>query len=224
VKILLIEGDAVLADHLLHQLQQAGHATTLALDGRQGLLRATGENWDLIILDRLLLRAGRRGVVQGMRREGVCTPILLLTTLTGLRQCSGELDGADDFLITPFDTPELEVRIAALCRRSPRHPADNVLRVADLELDLPARQLRRGNRCIELKPLEFRLLEYLIRRANRVVTRQMLLRDLWDGAFGADAKVVESQVSRLRAKIEGGRRGRLIRTVHGAGYCLHASA
>ena len=223
MKILLVEDDAVLAQRLQRGLEQAGHRLHWVADGRRQLFRSLDQPWDLLILDGVPRRQDERSVVHTLRQQGVNAPVLLLTTLREIEQCAQELDGgADDFLVQPFDLPELTTRVAALARRLPRGAQEAVLRVADLELDLRNRTLRRGERTIALKPLEFRLLEYLMRRADHVVTRQMLLHDLWHERFGPDANVVESQVSRLRAKID--RDGRLIHTVRGTGYCLRAGA
>jgi two-component system OmpR family response regulator len=221
VKILLVEDDAETANYLLQGLTEAAHNVVVAPDGRDGLFRAAGEEWDLLIVDRMLPGLDGLAMVRTLRGAGVSTPVLFLTTLGGVGdRVDGLNAGGDDYLIKPFAFAELTARVAALGRRPRRAAAETTLKVADLEMDLLARTIRRGAEDIDLQPREFRLLEYLMRHANQVVTRTMLLENVWDFHFDPHTNVVETHISRLRGKIDKGHASPLIHTVRGAGYCL----
>jgi two-component system OmpR family response regulator len=154
----------------------------------------------------------------------VRTPVLFLTTMGGIDdRVEGLTGGGDDYLVKPFAFAELLARVHALARRPPLDPVETVLRVADLEMDLLKRAVRRAGRRIDLQPQEFKLLEYLMRNAGRVVTRTMLLEKVWEFHFDPRTSVVETHISRLRGKVDRGFGGELIRTIRGAGYCLGAS-
>jgi two-component system OmpR family response regulator len=225
VKILIVEDDLETANYVLQGLHEACHNVAVASDGRDGLFRAAGEDWDLLIVDRMLPRLDGLGMVRTLRAAGVSTPVLFLTTLGGIDdRVDGLNAGADDYLVKPFAFSELAARVAALGRRPRRAAAETTLRVADLEMDLLSRTVRRGAESVDLQPREFRLLEYLMRHADQVVTRTMLLENVWDFHFDPHTNVVETHISRLRSKIDKGRPGLLIHTVRGAGYCLRASA
>jgi len=159
-----------------------------------------------------------------LRRRGERTPVLMLTARDAVEDRVEGLDaGADDYLVKPFAFSELAARVAALGRRPRRAPPDTRLKVADLEMDLLSRSVRRGGQTIELQPREYRLLECLMRHAEQVVTRTMLLELVWDLHFDPHTNVVETHISRLRGKIDRGQAATLIHTVRGAGYCLCAS-
>jgi len=223
VKILLVEDDRETSDYIVQGLQEEGHTIAVAMDGREGLLDAAGEHWDLLIIDRLLPELDGVGVVQLLRGSGVETPVLFLTTLGGIDdRVAGLNAGGDDYLVKPFAFAELVARINALGRRPRRTVPETALKIADLEINLLARTVRRGGIAIELQPREFRLLEYLMQHAGQVVTRTMLLENVWDMHFDPHTNVVESHVSRLRGKIAKGGKTELIHTVRGAGYCLRA--
>jgi two-component system OmpR family response regulator len=209
---------------VLQGLQEAGHNVAVAPDGRDGLFHAAGEDWDLLIVDRMLPGLDGLGVVRTLRGAGVSTPVLFLTTLGGIDdRVDGLNAGADDYLVKPFAFSELAARVAALGRR-PRHTApETTLKAADLEMDLLTRTVRRGAEVVDLQPREFRLLEYLMRHVDQVVTRTMLLENVWDLHFDPRTNVVETHISRLRGKIDKGRAHPLIQTVRGAGYCIRAS-
>ena len=225
MKILLVEDDAETAHYVLQGLQEAGHNVAVAPNGRDGLFRAAGEDWDLLIVDRMLPGLDGLGMVRTLRGAGVSTPVLFLTTLGGIDdRVDGLNAGADDYLVKPFAFSELAARVAALGRRPRRTAPEVMLKVADLEMDLLARTVRRGAEDVDLQPREFRLLEYLMRHADQVVTRTMLLENVWDFHFDPHTNVVETHISRLRGKIDKGRANPLIHTVRGAGYCLRASA
>jgi two-component system OmpR family response regulator len=224
LRILLIEDDTETASYISQGLQEAGHQVLVAQDGRDGLFRAAGEDWELLLVDRMLPKLDGLSMVRTLRAGGVATPVLFLTTVGGIDdRVAGLNAGADDYLVKPFAFSELVARVNALGRR-PRTPSPgNTLRIADLELDLLARSVQRGGDPIDLQPREFRLLEYLVRHADQVVTRTMLLENVWDLNFDPHTNVVESNISRLRGKIDKGRAVELIHTIRGAGYCLRVS-
>ena len=225
MRILLVEDDAESANYVLQGLQEAGHNVVIARDGRDGLFQAAGQDWDLLIVDRMLPGLDGLAMVRTLRGGGIETPVLFLTTLGGIdERVNGLNAGADDYLVKPFAFSELAARVAALGRRPRRATPDVRLKVADLEMDLLARSVRRGGQIIELQPREFRLLECLMRHAEQVVTRTMLLEQVWDFHFDPHTNVVESHISRLRGKIDKGHAVGLIHTVRGAGYCLRATA
>jgi two-component system OmpR family response regulator len=223
MKILLIEDDPEIADYLQAGLREHGHAVDRAADGREGLFMATTEAYDVLIVDRMLPGLDGLSLVKVVRAAEIKTPVLFLTTLTGIDDRVAGLDaGGDDYLVKPFAFSELLARVHALGRRLPLSGSPTVLRVADLELDLLRRMAARGGRRIELQPKEFRLLEYLMRHADQVVTRTMLLEQVWDFHFDPKTSVVETHISRLRSKIDKGFAPELIHTTRGAGYCLRA--
>jgi two-component system OmpR family response regulator len=223
LKILLIEDDVETAHYILRGLDEEGHRSALALNGREGLDRALAEAWDLLIVDRMLPELDGLSMVQALRRAGSMTAVLFLTTVGGVDDRVQGLDaGADDYLVKPFAFSELLARAAALGRRARLGAVETSLRVADLEMDLLARTVLRGGVSIDLLPREFRLLEYLMRHAEQVVTRAMLLENVWGVHFDPNTSVVETHVSRLRSKIDRGNSNALIHTVRGAGYTLRA--
>jgi two-component system OmpR family response regulator len=222
VKILVVEDDSETAAYLVNGLTEHGHVVDHVPDGRAGLFMAVSEKYDVLVVDRLLPELDGLGVVKSVRGAGVKTPVLFLTALGGIDDRVQGLDsGADDYLVKPFAFSELVARVNALARRPALAAAEpTVLRVADLELDLLKRMALRGGRRIDLQPREFRLLEYLMRHAGQVVTRTMLLEQVWDFHFDPRTSVVETHISRLRAKLNGDDGQDLIHTVRGAGYTL----
>ncbi len=219
MRILLIEDEPETAAYLAAGLQEAGHEVVHAADGRGGLLQASSESWDLLIVDRMLPGLDGLGLVRVLRGCGIAIPVLFLTTMGGVGdRVSGLRAGGDDYLVKPFAFSELEARVEALGRRSSTLTTDTVLRAGDLEMDLLARSVSRGGRVLELQRQEFRLLEYLLRNTGQVVTRTMLLENVWGYHFDPRTNVVESHISRLREKIGGD----LVHTVRGAGYCVRA--
>jgi two-component system OmpR family response regulator len=223
VKLLIVEDDREGAAYLKKALSEAGHAVDHAAGGREGLLLAAGEPYDVIVLDRMLPEVDGLAILRTIRASGVKTPVLLLTALGGIDdRVQGLEAGSDDYLVKPFAMAELLARINALARRPPTQDVQTFFQVADLKLDLLTRQVSRGGQRIELQPREFQLLEYLMRHAGRVVTRTMLLESVWDFHFDPKTNIVETHMSRLRAKVDRGRRQELIHTVRGAGYCVRA--
>jgi two-component system OmpR family response regulator len=221
MRALVIEDDRATAQFIAKGLRQEGHGVELAFDGRDGLFHALDGDFDVMVVDRML--PGRDGVsiVKAARAAGVRTPILILTTMSGVDdRVEGLEAGADDYLVKPFAFAELLARLNALARRAPLAEAATTLKAADLEIDLLARTVRRGGRAIELTPLEFQLLEELMKARGRVVTRTMLLEKVWGFHFDPRSSVVETHISRLRAKIEKGFERELIETARGAGYVI----
>jgi two-component system OmpR family response regulator len=222
MNLLLIEDDRETAHYLARALTDAGHAVRHAADGREGLLLAADAVYDVIVLDRLLPEIDGLAVLRTLRGARVRTPVLLLTALDSIDDRVQGLDaGADDYLVKPFAFVELMARVNALARRPPTADVVTVLRVADLHVDLIKRTVVRANMRVDLQPREFQLLEYLMRHAGRVVTRTMLLEGIWNFHFDPQTNIVETHMSRLRAKVDRGHPKELIHTVRGAGYILH---
>jgi len=225
VKILLVEDDAETAEFVARGLSEAGHVVDRARDGQEGLFLATTGGYDVLVVDRMLPGLDGLSLVRALRAAGVRTPALFLTARGGVGdRVEGLEAGADDYLVKPFAFAELKARVNALGRRPPLRAEQTVLRVGDLEMDLIRRTVTRAGRRIDLQPREFRLLEFLMRRAGEVVTRTMLLEGVWDFHFDPKTTVVETHVSRLRAKIDRGFDRELIHTVRGAGYVVRAEA
>ena len=221
MKLLIVEDDKEAAAYLKRALSEAGHTVDCATAGRNGLMLAAGETYDVIVLDRMLPEIDGLAILRTIRASGVKTPVLLLTALGGIDdRVEGLEAGADDYLVKPFAFAELLARVNALARRPPTQDIRTELSVADLKLDLLKRTVSRGGRRIELQPREFQLLEYLLRHAGRVVTRTMLLESVWDFHFDPKTNIVETHMSRLRGKVDRGHAHELIHTVRGAGYVL----
>ena len=223
MKILVIEDDAETASYIVKGLEQEGLVVEHADDGRDGLVLAASNSHDVIIVDRMLPSLDGLAIVKTIRSAGVRTPVLFLTTLSGIDDRVAGLEaGGDDYLSKPFAFSELLARINALARRPPLSNEQTTLQVADLEMDLIQRRVTRGDETIDLQPREFRLLEYMMRNSGRVVTRTMLLEHVWEFHFDPKTNVVETHISRLRSKIDKPFDTDLIHTVRGAGYSLHA--
>lgn len=221
MKILLIEDDGETAEYVANGLREDGHVVATAASGGAGLTCAMDEDFDLLIVDRMLPGIDGLKLVRTLRGAGNETPVLFLTALGGVEDRVAGLNvGGDDYLVKPFAFSELGARVAALGRRPRAAVAETALRVFDLELDLVSRTVRRAGRVIALQAREFRLLEYLMRHAGQVVTRTMLLERVWDLHFDPRTNVVETHISRLRAKVDKGFGPELIHTVRGAGYCV----
>lgn len=222
--ILLVEDDAETADYIREGLREQGHAVSHAIDGRDGLyLAMDAATPDILIVDRMLPGLDGLSLVRALRSAGSQVPVLFLTALGGVDdRVLGLKAGGDDYLVKPFSFAELAARVDALGRRPRALAPSTQLRVHDLEIDLLARSVRRAGRTIDLQPREFRLLEYLARHAGKVVTRTMLLEHVWDLSFDPQTNVVDSHVSRLRAKVDRDHPVALIQTVRGAGYRLDA--
>ena len=223
--LLVVEDDRDTREFIKNGLVQAGHSVDTAADGRDGLFAATTQQFDVIVLDRMLPEVDGLTVLRTLRASGNRVPVLILSALGEVdHRVAGLRAGSDDYLVKPFAFSELQARIEALVRRTaPEGPA-TVLKLGDLELDLIARSVRRGETVIDLQPREFRLLEYLMRHAGQVVTRTMLLEHVWDYHFDPQTNVIDVHVSRLRGKIDKGFELPLLHTVRGAGYKLALEA
>ncbi len=223
MKVLVVEDDSETADYIVKGLSEYGHAADHAATGREGLLLASAGVYEVAVIDRMLPGLDGLSLVKALRKGGINTPVLFLTNLGGIDDRVEGLDGGgDDYLVKPFDLSELLARVNALGRR-PAVAAETTLRVADLEMDLLKRTVSRGGKVVELQPREFKLLECLMRNAGRVVTRTMLLEMVWDFHFDPKTNIVETHMSRLRAKVDRGFGNDLIRTIRGSGYSLRAS-
>lgn len=222
MRILLVEDDRQTATYVAKGLTEDGHVVDVLDDGRDGLVHATSEPYDLIIVDRMLPGVDGLTVVKTLRATGSKAPILMLTSMGGIDdRVSGLEAGADDYLVKPFAFSELQARVNALARRPPMRSEEAVLRAGDLEMDLISRNVRRAGQLIELQPREFRLLEVLLRNKGRIVTRTMLLERVWDFHFDPKTSVVETHISRLRAKVDKPFETELIQTVRGTGYTIN---
>jgi two-component system OmpR family response regulator len=222
--ILIIEDDDKSAGYVVNGLREAGYTVDRAADGKEGMYLAADGGYDLLVVDRMLPGMDGLAVVAALRGTGVHTPVLFLTALSGIEERVSGLDaGGDDYLAKPFSFAELQARVRALLRRPAAAVLQTVLQVADLEMDLVKRTVSRAGRPISLQPREFRLLEYLMRHAGEVVTRTMLLEQVWDFHFDPQTNVVETHISRLRTKVDKPFQAALIHTLRGAGYCLRAA-
>ena len=222
MKILVADDDRASASFVAKGLAQEGHAIDCVHDGRDALARCLYERFDAIVLDRMMPGMDGLTVLKALRASGNRSPVLLLTAMADIDdRVDGLMAGADDYLVKPFHFSELLARLVALSRR-PRESVERTsLAVADLELDLLARVAHRGGQTIELHAKEFALLEILMRNAGRVVTKTMLLEQVWDFDFDPRTTVVETHVSRLRAKIDKPFETPLIHTIRNSGYSLH---
>ena len=225
LNILLIEDDRENADYIANGLREEGHLVVQAASGAEGLTSAMSNDFELLIVDRIMPGLDGLDLVKSLRETGYHTPVLFLTALGEIEDSvSGLNAGGDDYLVQPFAFSELVARVAVLGRRPRTTATETTLRVFDLELDLLSRRVRRRGELIELQPREFRLLEYLMRHAGQVVTRTMLLQHVWDIHFDPHTNVVETHISRLRSKVDKGFEAELIHTVRGAGYCVRSPA
>ena len=221
MKLLLIEDDRQAAEYVANGLGESGYSVDRAADGAEGLALALAGRYDLIIADRMLPHLDGLAVVQALRVQGVATPILILSALAQVDdRVKGLRAGGDDYLTKPFAFAELLARIEVLLRRVSRVEPATRLAVADLEMDLVGRKVTRAGRPVELTAREFRLLEYMMRHPGQVVTRTMLLENVWDLHFDPQTNVIDVHVSRLRQAVDKGFDRPLIHTVRGAGYLL----
>ena len=224
VRILLIEDDEQVAADVVGSLSQRGYQVTHLADGREGLDRATSGAFMVIVCDRMLPGLDGISIIESLRGRGVQTPALILSAMGDTdNRVIGLGAGADDYLPKPFALVELAARVAALARRGVMAPTTH-LSIADLDLDLVNRSARRGEREIELLPMEFKLLEYLMRHHGEVVSRAMLLQDVWHYNIAATTNVADVHVGKLRRKIDGDGETALIKSVRGKGFMLTADA
>jgi two-component system OmpR family response regulator len=223
VRVLVIEDDNDVAAFIRNGLTQAGYNVDHAADGKDGLFLATTESYDVLVVDRMLPGVDGLTLIRTLRASQNSTPVLILSALGEVDdRVKGLKAGGDDYLVKPFAFSELIARLEALVRRAKTggDAPETVLRVADLEMDLLRREVRRGGAPIDLQPREFQLLEFLMRHAGQVVTRTMLLEGVWDYHFDPQTNVIDVHVSRLRSKIDRGFDRPLLHTVRGVGYRL----
>ncbi len=225
MKLLIVEDDPAAAAYLAKALDEAGHTAEDAADGEAGLQLARDGGYDVLVVDRMLPRLDGLALIERLRAEGDRTPVLILSALGQVDdRVAGLRAGGDDYLTKPYAFTELLARVEALVRRVAPGAAETVYRVGDLELDRLSHRVVRAGRDIPLQPREFRLLEYLMRHAGQVVTRTMLLENVWDYHFDPQTNVIDVHVSRLRSKVDKGFDRQLIHTIRGAGYVVRDGA
>jgi two-component system OmpR family response regulator len=225
MRILVVEDDREAAAYLTRGLKESGHIVDHAPDGQDGLHLAIGGSYDVAIVDRMMPRMDGLTMVRRMREEGNKTPVLFLSALGEVDdRVKGLRAGGDDYLAKPYAFAELLARVDALARRQGTEAVVTRLSVGDLELDLLSRTATRAGQKIDLQPREFLLLEYLMRHAGQVVTRTMLLENVWEYHFDPQTNVIDVHISRLRSKIDKGYVEPLLHTVRGAGYSLRAAS
>jgi two-component system OmpR family response regulator len=225
MKVLLVEDNERVSNFVRKGLTEAGHTIDHAANGRDGMFLAAAEAYDAIVMDRMLPGdIDGLGIIAALRNTGSKTPILILSALSDVdERIRGLKVGGDDYLVKPFAFGELLARLDALVRRASGGDSVTTLAVGDLKMDLLSRKVTRAGRSIALQPREWKLLEYLMRHADRVVTRTMLLESVWEYRFDPQTNVVDVHVSKLRQKIDAGEDRALLRTVRNAGYMLTAS-
>ena len=224
MKVLLVEDNERVSNFVKKGLAEAGHTVDHADNGRDGMFLAASEPYDVVVMDRMLPGSiDGLGIIAALRKSGSKIPILILSALSDVdERIRGLQSGGDDYLVKPFAFGELLARIDALVRRSHDNSAETTLVLEDLSVDLLSRKVTRGGKPVSLQPREFKLLEYLLRHANQVVTRTMLLENVWDYRFDPQTNVVDVHVSKLRQKIDSGSERPLLRTIRNAGYMLTA--
>jgi two-component system OmpR family response regulator len=225
MRVLLIEDDQSVADYIVNGLREVGYEVEHVADGKEGLFAADSDVYDVLILDRMLPRVDGLSILQSLRAAENHTPVLILSALGEVEdRVKGLNAGGDDYLPKPFSFAELLARVQALVRRREGGGPQTRIRVADLEMDLLTHKVTRAGENIVLQPREFRLLEYLMKHASQVVTRAMLLENVWDYHFDPQTNVIDVHISRLRQKIDKGHERQLLHTVRGAGYRLSPEA
>jgi len=222
VKLLLVEDNERVARFVRKGLTEAGHTVDHADNGRDGMYHAVSEPYDAIVMDRMLPGGiDGLGIVEALRQQGNRVPILILSALDGVDdRIRGLRAGGDDYLTKPFAFGELLARLDALLRRSQSQAVETVMSLGDLSVDMLSHRVTRAGRAVALQPREFKLLTYLLRHANQVVTRTMLLENVWDYHFDPQTNVIDVHISKLRQKIDAGFATPLLRTVRNAGYML----
>lgn len=227
MRILLIEDELSVADFIVKGLTENNHVVDHQSDGKEGLFFATTENYDVMIVDRMLPGVEGLTIIRTLRASNINTPIIILSAMADVEQrVEGLQSGADDYLVKPFAFSELLVRVEILAKRinSPQAQAQqSQLQLADLQIDLLTHKVSRNNQAINLLATEYRLLEYLMRHAGHIVSRTMLFEHVWDYNFDPQTNVIDVHMSRLRKKIDKPFATALIHTVRGAGYVIKGS-
>ena len=221
-RILTIEDDETTAREIVAELSQHGFEVDWEKDGKAGLDRALGGHYDLITLDRMLPTLDGLAIVTALREQHIDTPVLMISALSDVdERIDGLRAGGDDYLVKPFASEEMAARVEVLLRRRNRPGRQTHLRVADLELDLVARQVHRGDHELDLLPTEFRLLEYMMRNSGQIITRTMLFESVWGYHFDPGTNIIDVHIGRLRRKVDAPGLSPLIHTVRGSGYTLN---
>ena len=225
MRLLIVEDDRDAADYIVRAFAEVGHVADRAGDGEEGLALALDGKYDVLIVDRMLPKRDGLSLINALRAKGIDTPVLILSALGQVDdRVQGLRAGGDDYLPKPYSFSELLARVEVLARRRSGRSEETVYRVGDLELDRLSHQVKRGTDDIDLQPREFRLLEYLMKHAGQVVTRTMLLENVWDYHFDPQTNVIDVHVSRLRSKIDKGFERPLLHTIRGAGYMIRGGA
>ena len=221
VKILTIEDDETTAQEIVTELGSHGFEVEWAANGKEGLARALEGGYDLITLDRMLPFVDGLAIVTALRDRHIDTPVLMISALSDVdERVDGLRAGGDDYLVKPFASEEMAARVEVLLRRRSRTQRQTTLKVADLTLDLVARQAMRGKKVLELQPTEFRLLEYMMRNFGQILTRTMLFESVWGYHFDPGTNIIDVHIGRLRRKVDADDLSPLIHTVRGSGYML----
>lgn len=221
MRLLVIEDDIKIASFIIKGFKAAGFAVDHVVDGEMGLDLALTEPYDTAIIDLMLPKLDGLAVIEKMRAQKIATPVIILSAKGSIDdRVKGLQSGSDDYLVKPFAFSELLARVQALIRRTSGASEPTCLTVSDLTMDLISRQVRRGGQSIELQPLEFSLLEYLMRNVGRVVSKTMIMEHVWDYNFDPQTNVVEARICRLRDKVDKGFDQKLIHTVRGVGYAI----
>src|SRR5215204_4594136 len=224
-RVLVIEDDRKTADEIAAALGDHGFDVECAYNGRDGLLKASTEKYDALVLDRMLPGdLDRLGVLATLRTVGIETPVLILSALSAVdERVRGLRAGGDDYLTKPFEFVELTARLEVLARRNAIPERETMLRFGDLQIDLLTREVRRAGHTIDLLPREYRLLEYLMRHPGRIVTRTMLFEEVWGYRYDPQTNVIDVHIGKLRRKLEEGESPQMIHTVRGSVYVLRAA-
>jgi len=224
-KVLVIEDDETTAREIVAELEQHGLSTEWVADGKDGLIRAVSGDFDAITLDRMLPRLDGLAIVTVMRGAGVTTPVLMISALSDVdERVRGLRAGGDDYMTKPFASEEMAARLEVLLRRQQAAPATTRLKVADLEVDLLSRAVRRAGRELKLMPTEFQLLEFMMRNSGQVLTRTMIFEAIWGYHFDPGTNLIDVHLGRLRRKVDAPGQAPMIHTIRGSGYALRAPA
>lgn len=220
MRVLVVEDDDTVRSYILKGLSEHGHTAEQADSGRDGLFMATTEEFDAIVLDRMLPAPDGMTILKTLRASGNDTPVLILSALGEVDdRVEGLKTGSDDYLVKPFQFSELIARLEVIVKRhNHRQEYDTMLKVADLELDLLKHKVTKGGETVKFQPREFRLLEYLMRHKGQLVTRKMLLEQVWDYHFDPETNIIEVHISHIRSKIDDKGKDSFIETVRGSGY------
>ena len=225
MKILVVEDDTKIASYVCKGLQQAGFVAEHAVDGEDGLFRGTTEDFDCMVVDIMMPKLDGFSLIEKLRRKQITTPIIVLSAKGSVDdRVKGLQKGGDDYLVKPFAFSELLARVQALIRRATAQTEPSSMWVGDLELDLLRQKVQRGSQEIDLQPLEYSLLAYLMRHAGRVVSKTMIMEHVWEYNFDPETNIVEARICRLRDKIDRPFETKLIHTVRGFGYVLEVKS